>query len=137
MPHQVNMFEKEHKWVWLLGEFVAFIRAKVDSGLRLLIVTGCTTTCCVRESATSIAHQLPGLQLCVDLSSCAVREENTWRRCQPCLDNYLAPTAPRAPCVCLTGDATTFTSPLDRTIYDLGVGHVIVNPAFEWAPYLI
>jgi nicotinamidase-related amidase len=93
--------------VWRLGEFAAFIRAKVESGLRLLIVTGCTTTCCVRESAISIAQSFPTLQVCVVLVHRQGRQHKTQQH-----HGHLAS-------VRLVIQRSAFGSQLDCTIRDL------------------
>jgi hypothetical protein len=109
-------------------------RERVDKGMRFLIVTGCTTTCCVRKSAETIARDFPTLRVLVDLSSCAIRTDNLRRRCGPCMEFYMDATVPRRPCVCQTGNSNTFTSPLDRTVQDLRNAGAVVDPFFNWGP---
>lgn len=115
----------------------------VADGVRTVVVAGCTLTSCVRVSASDIHRRYCssfGLRTCVDLSLCGARASNYVKRCDSCLQSYLAGyccSSQSANCKC--GDESLLQagmkSPVDKAVADMKSIGIDVVDSFDWSPY--
>ena len=108
-----------------------------ESGVRTVIVAGCTLTSCVRVTALDIQKRYganaAGFQTGVDLSLCGARSCNYVVRCNSCMGAYLRGFD--------TGQCThiydvLLQSPVGKTVSDLRDAGVRVYDSFDWSTYL-
>ena len=133
---KVTSFNKPDNDLMAQDSLKIFFQNQDEQGLQQVIVVGCTTTCCVRLTAMSLKRLFPSTELCVDLSLYATRKCNYMKRCAPCMNRYLN-VNPQHACICQTTDASTHTSPQDKTVADMRDVGIHVFDIFLWQPYII
>lgn len=110
--------------VTLNPRFHDWLRQRLAAGVQTLVVGGCTTTSCVRDSSQAIRrHYRDAVRIVVDRSLCGAR-----------VDNYL-PNADRDPnLVRIYGrERCSGASPVELAELQMRTAGVEVVDAFDWA----
>lgn len=114
----------------------------LQQGINTLVIGGCTTTSCVRVSATKTRKYFAskGLRVVVDLHLCGARKRNYIARCPSCLELYMkfGDIEPSRNPRCTCGDVgVEMVSPVDKAVQCMRDKNVEVIETFDWNPYLL
>ncbi|XP_067683824.1 uncharacterized protein [Haliotis asinina] len=113
----------------------AWIQKLREENITTVLIGGCTTTSCVRQSSIQLQQNFsrkgdPGFV--VDLSMCGARDSNYLKRCVLCMEKYLSGYDVR----CKGCEESGMMSPVDKAVEDMTQAGVTVVQQFDWSKYL-
>ncbi|XP_046341611.1 uncharacterized protein LOC124122583 [Haliotis rufescens] len=115
----------------------AWIQRIREENIKTVLIGGCTTTSCVRQSSIQLQQhfgQKGDLQVVVDLSMCGARDSNYLKRCAVCMEKYMGGYDVR--CKGCEESGVILTSPVDKAVEDMTQAGVTVVEQFDWSRFL-
>ncbi|XP_046570493.1 uncharacterized protein LOC124278767 [Haliotis rubra] len=113
----------------------AWIQRIREENIITVLIGGCTTTSCVRQSSIQLQQNFSTKgdpRFVVDLSMCGARDSNYLKRCVTCMEKYLSGYDER----CKVCEESGGTSPVDKAVEDMTQAGVTVVEQFDWSKYL-